>query len=239
MLPKSNVSDRPLLSIIVPVYNEIASLPTLMERLDQMTIDREVILVDDGSTDGSREYLETLKRPSDDRLVIVTHERNRGRGAALRTGLLYARGEVISAQDADLEYHPRELEKLAHLVIRGEADVVYGSRFLGKGSETMSVAQYWGNKVIAGVTMLLYGVVLTDVATCYKVWRAEVIKGLDLQSNGFELEAETTAKLLKAGYKIREMPISFQARGHREGKKLKWKDGIPFVTALFKYRFFA
>lgn len=231
-----NGGHQPEFSIIVPVYNEISSLPELIRRLKKYTEDGEIIFVDDGSLDGSREFLQTAAFAPSKKVIL--HKHNRGRGAAIRTGLAQARGKVIAPQDADLEYDPQDLIRLIDIVSAGEALVVYGSRFMGEGSASMSRSQFWGNRFVTAMCNILYGTSLTDLATCYKVYRADIIKRLVLSSDRFELEAEVTAKLLRRGVDIREEPINFSGRTHAEGKKLTWRDGLSMAGTLIRYRIF-
>lgn len=224
------------LSVIIPVYNEAKTLEEISRRVQAVDIEKEIILVDDGSTDGSREILKRL-RSQDPSLKVVFHSHNQGKGAALRTGFREASGDYLIVQDADLEYDPRDYIKLWQPVLRGKAKVVYGSRFRG-GYRNMLTPHFWGNKFLTWLTNLLYGVKLTDMETCYKLIPTELIKSIEIKSNRFNFEPEITAKILKRGYKIVEVPISYSGRQFSEGKKITWKDGIVAVWCLLKYRFF-
>lgn len=203
---------------------------------DAAGLEKELIIVDDGSTDGTREVLERLdglKTP----VRVLFHAQNMGKGAALRTALTYATGDIILIQDADLEYDPQEYTELLVPILAGRADVVYGSRIRGgKPVRDFSLLYLWGNKFVTFVANLLYGAALTDMETCYKIFRADVIKNIQIRANRFEFEPEITAKVLRRGYKIVELPISYYGRDRAEGKKLTWRDGIGALWVLLKYR---
>ncbi|HSB80109.1 MAG TPA: glycosyltransferase family 2 protein [Candidatus Methylomirabilis sp.] len=227
------------LTILLPVFNEIRTIREILAQVDAADaagLEKELIIVDDGSTDGTREVLERLdglKTP----LRSLFHARNMGKGAALRTALTYATGDIILIQDGDLEYDPKEYPELLAPILTGRADVVYGSRTRGgKPVRDFSLLYLWGNKFVTFVTNLLYGAALTDMETCYKVFRADVIKNIQTQANGFEFEPEITAKVLKRGHKIVELPVSYYGRDKVEGKKLSWRDGISALWTLVKYR---
>jgi len=192
------------------------------------------VVVDDGSTDGTREILRQEEQKGN--LKVLYHEINKGKGAAVRTGLEHASGDFIIIQDADLEYDPRDYPKLLQPLLEGQAEVVYGSRSQ-VFKETMFFSQALGNRMVTLVTNLLYGTALSDMETCYKVFKAEIIKSIPLRSRRFELEPEITAKLLKRGYRIHEVAISYQGREYHQGKKLTWRDGITALWTLIKYRF--
>jgi glycosyltransferase involved in cell wall biosynthesis len=218
----------------MPVYNERETIREILKRVRAVDIDKEIIVVDDGSTDGTREILMEEEKKGD--LRIFYHDENKGKGAAVRTGIRKARGDFIIIQDADLEYDPRDYHALIRPIIEGRAEVVYGSRFLG-GPEEMLPLYNIGNKLLTFVTNLLYRALLSDMETCYKVFKAEVIKSIPLCSRRFDFEPEVTAKVLKRGYSIYEVPISYKGRKHKEGKKISWRDGINALWTLIKYRF--
>jgi glycosyltransferase involved in cell wall biosynthesis len=221
------------LSVLIPVYNEKNSIQEILSRVQKIPIEKEIIVIDDCSTDGTRELLPSLKEKG---VAIVYHEQNEGKGAAIRTGIGHASGDYLIIQDADLEYDPIDYFKLLPLVIEGKAKVVYGSRFKGKGKFS-TLSHYLGNKLLTWVTNLLYGVALTDMETCYKLIPTALVKSLALKANRFDFEPEITAKILKRGYKITEVPISYQGRAFHEGKKISWKDAFAAIRALIKYRF--
>ncbi len=221
------------LSIIIPVFNEKTTLETIVERVLAVPLEKEVILVDDFSTDGSREIMKSMNKSG---VVTVFHEMNKGKGAAIRTGIQYVTGDVVVIQDADLEYDPNELLKLIEPIKNGTADVVYGSRFSGS-TEKMTFAHMLGNKILTIATNILYGAKLTDMETCYKMIKTPIIKSFKLRANRFDLEPELTSKILKSGKRIVELPISYEGRDWDEGKKITWKDGFSALWSLIKYRF--
>lgn len=242
------------LSVIIPVYNERATLEEIVERVrtvdltvdregnnqflrGPITVSREIVIVDDGSTDGTREILDKWRNERPAEMKIVFHETNSGKGAALRTGFQHASGDIIVIQDADLEYDPRDYVKLLLPLLEGRAPVVYGSRFLGGPRAAMSLSHMLGNKFLTILTNILYGTSLSDMETCYKCFRRDVIADMPLRSRRFEIEPELTAKILKRGYSIFEVPISYNGRIFHEGKKISWMDGWPAVRTLLKYRF--
>ncbi len=223
------------LSVIMPVYNERATIERIIARVLAVPVDKELVIVDDCSADGTREILKTYEgRPG---VRVCFHDRNRGKGAGIRTGIAECRGDIVIIQDADLEYSPEEYPKLIEPIVRGAADVVYGSRFYGTHRVFM-VWHFLGNKFLTMLTNVLYNTMLTDMETCYKVFRAEVIKNLNLKSNRFDIEPEITAKVFK-NHKLRvyEMPITYDGRDYDEGKKISPLDGFPALWTLIKYRF--
>ncbi len=229
------------LSVIIPVYNERGTLEEVLRRVAREPMNKEVIVVDDGSDDGTREILQRLSNSAgrSDRLRIVFHERNQGKGAAVRTGVSQATGDWILIQDADLEYNPQDYPMLLAPLLDGRADVVYGSRFLDGSRRTRYLQHYLANQFLTFVSNLVTKQKLSDMETGYKVFRREVLDGIRLRSNGFEIEPEITVKLTRQGYRIHEIPISYNSRSYREGKKITWMDGVKALWALFRYRFFS
>jgi glycosyltransferase involved in cell wall biosynthesis len=224
----------PRLSVVMPVFNEIATIDEIVPRVLGIPLSVELIVVDDCSTDGTRVRLEELQRQHG--FTLLLQERNQGKGAALRRGFAAVTGNMVAIQDADLEYSPEELPELAELIIEGRADVVYGSRFLGR-HRVFLFTHYLGNRVLTTLTNILYNTMLTDMETCYKVMRREVLNGLNLESNGFGIEPEITAKIFKRGYRVYEVPISYDGRSYEEGKKIGWRDGVVALWVLLKNRF--
>jgi glycosyltransferase involved in cell wall biosynthesis len=222
------------LSIIMPVYNEKATLEEIISRVEELPLDKEIIIVDDGSTDGSAEILRDLP-PG--RARVILQEANRGKGAAIRAGIPVVTGDVVVIQDADLEYDPGDLLKLLKPIVEGKADVVYGSRFTGE-RKNMFFWHWIGNRFLTLVTNILFDTTLSDMETCYKMFKADIIKGIDLRSNRFEIEVEMTAKVLRKKHRIYEVPISYAGREFREGKKITWRDGLTALWNLFRFRFF-
>lgn len=222
------------LSVIIPVYNEKDTIREVVQRVRNTGYAAEIILVDDGSTDGSREILKSMEADPDTRVIFS--ERNEGKGAAVRKGIQAAASKYAIIQDADFEYDPADYAKLMPVIESGEADVVYGSRFM-ENNKTYYLRSMVANKVLTFLTNLLYHTTLTDMETCYKLFKTEQVKEIPLRSRRFEFEPEFTAKMLKRGYTIKEIPISFAARSYTEGKKIKAKDGFIALWTLFKYRF--
>lgn len=226
----------PLLSVVMPVYNERETVEEIIRRVLAVPIRTQLIVVDDGSKDGTQEILAGLQRELGFELVLQA--RNQGKGAALRRGFQEIRGELVVIQDADLEYSPEEYPQLIELICQGRADVVYGSRFLGRHRVFM-FSHYLGNRVVTLLTNILYNTMLTDMETCYKVMRTEIVRGMSLQSNGFGIEPEMTAKIFKGRHRVYEIPITYDGRGYDEGKKITWRDGIVALWVLLKYRVMA
>ena len=225
------------LSVIMPVYNESDMLEKAVLAVLAVNRADEIIIVDDGSTDGTKDLYPQIAK-LDDRINIQFHERNQGKGAALRTGFKVATGDILLIQDADLEYDPRDYYDLVRPIEEGRAAVVYGSRFRGGPTKAMFFWHMVGNKFLTLVTNILYNTILSDMETCYKVFRADVIRDIPLRAKGFEFEPEITSKVLKRGYRIYEVPISYNGREFDEGKKLNpWKEGPKAFFYLIKYRF--
>jgi len=223
------------LAIIVPAYNEAATIAEVVARLRALPLEKEIVVVDDASTDGTAEALAALRGPD---LVVLRHERNQGKGAAIRTGIAYVTAPAVVIQDADLEYDPSELPKLLEPVARGAADVVYGSRFLGV-LEGMRLMNYLANKILAWAATLLYGQRITDEATCYKLFRTDVLKSLPLTCRRFEFCPEVTARVRRRGIHIMELPIAYSGRTVAAGKKIRMSDMLDALGTLLKYRFAA
>ena len=226
----------PLLSVVMPVFNEITTIDEIIGRVLAVPMRIELIVVDDCSTDGTREHLIQLQRERG--FMLLLQERNQGKGAALRRGFAAVTGDIVVIQDADLEYSPEEFPMLAELIVDGRADVVYGSRFLGR-HRVFLFTHYLGNRLLTLITNVLYNTMLTDMETCYKVMRREVLDSMRLESNGFGIEPEMTAKIFKRGYRVYEIPITYDGRSYEEGKKIGWKDGVVALWVLVKHRFFA
>jgi glycosyltransferase involved in cell wall biosynthesis len=238
------------LSVIMPVYNEMGTIAEILRRVRAVRLrvpvgygpangsvvefEREIVIVDDGSTDSTREFLHTLEAEPD--VVVVLHERNQGKGAAVRTGLQRASGDVMVIQDADLEYDPRDYPALLKPIVEGCSQVVYGSRFRGGPTKTMFFWHMVGNTFLTLVTNILYNTILSDMETGYKVLTRQVALQLDLRSPGWGFDPEITAKILKRGYRIYEVPISYTGREFEEGKKISWRDGLTVLWTLFKCR---
>lgn len=223
------------ITILIPVFNEVNTLTGILEKVESIDfygLEKEIILIDDCSTDGTKELYKDLN------YKVLYHEKNMGKGAALRTGFKEATGDIVTIQDADLEYNPQDLLPLVKSILDNEADVVYGSRFLNiDKSKNFMFTHFLGNKMLTIITNVLYGAKLTDMETCYKVFKAEYVKNLDIKSNRFDFEPEITAKVLKRKAKLKEIPITYEARGFEEGKKISWKDGFAAIFALIKFRF--
>ena len=223
------------LSVVIPVYNEAGNIKEIIKRVQAQQLANEIVVVDDGSTDGTRDLLKDLD--GRDKLRIILHERNRGKGAAVVTGMRAALGDILLIQDADLEYDPRDYPQLLQPILEDIADVVYGSRFLGGPRR---VAMFWhmvANKLLTVMTNILYNTILTDMETGYKVFRRQVIEGMTIKARRFDFEPEVTAKVLKRRYRIFEVPITFNPRDYSQGKKIKLKDAFSAVWTLLKYRF--
>ena len=227
---------NPLISIVVPVYNEARTVAAVIQRLIAIDLPapREILVVNDGSTDGTRDVLDqVMQRPE---LRIIHAEKNGGKGSAIRIGFSQASGTIVAIQDADLELDPAQLADLVRPILDGRTRVVYGSRFLA-GRPDAPWLSILANQVLTGATNVLFGGRLTDMETCYKVMAADVARSLSLESNRFDIEPEITAKLLRAGHSILELPIRFEPRSRAQGKKIGWRDGVRAIQVLLKYRF--
>ena len=223
------------LSILVPVYNEIRTLPIVLEKLKAVPLEKEILLVDDASRDGTREWLQALAlRSPEETLRVFFHGKNRGKGACLLTAIPHLRGEIALIQDADLEYDPAHIPELVEPILRKEADVVYGSRFLSPESVTFSRLYVLGNKFLTHCINLLWGTRFTDSYTCYKALPREILQSLNLESCGFEIEAEISCKIAARKLRIREVPIAYMARSRQEGKKINWKDAVKGLATILK-----
>jgi glycosyltransferase involved in cell wall biosynthesis len=223
------------LSIIIPVYNEVKNINEIIKRVQAQKLANEIIIVDDGSSDGTRNLLQEMDGKK--KVRVILHERNQGKGAAVVTGLKAAKGDVLLIQDADLEYDPRDYPHILKPIEEGLADVVYGSRFLGGARRATMFWHMVANKLLTTMTNILYDTILTDMETGYKVFRRSVIDGMVLRAKRFDFEPEFTAKVLKRHYRIYEVPITFNPRDYSEGKKIKLKDAFEAVWTLLKYRF--
>lgn len=222
-------------SVIIPVYNEKSTIEELLRRVKAEEIASEIVVIDDGSSDGTRDILGNLDQ--DSQLRVILHDRNRGKGAAVRTGFQNASGDVFLIQDADLEYDPRDYPSLIRPIQEGIADVVYGSRFLGGPRRTVMFWHMVANKLLTFMTNLLYNTILSDMETGYKVFKREIVDGMQIRANSFDFEPEFTAKILKKKVRVYEVPISFNPRDYAEGKKIGMRDAFQAVWTLLKYRF--
>jgi glycosyltransferase involved in cell wall biosynthesis len=255
--PEAAMKARPqlTLSVIIAAYNERPFIEEILRRVQAVGLVHEIVIVDDGSTDGTREWLAEMHRrqqagemeaeivDGEDRLQLgqirfLFQEHNQGKGAALRRGFTEACGDVLLVQDADLEYDPRDYSKLLEPILDGRADVVYGSRFLGGPQRVHFFWHYVGNKFLTLLSDMLTNLKITDMETCYKVFRREVIGSMRLRSNRFGFEPEVTARVAKGRWRIYEVPISYAGRSYEEGKKITWKDGVTTLFAILRYRFF-
>lgn len=223
------------LTVIMPVYNERGTVAEIVRRAHAVDVPLrvDIVVIDDGSTDGTKEVLSELESPS---LKVITHEQNRGKGAAIRTGFQHATGDLVLIQDADLEYDPNDWPRLLDPIMKRKAVVVYGSRFTGE-RKNMLLLHWIGNRFLSLVTNILYSSTLSDMETCYKVFDRRVLNGIEIRSDRFDFEPEITAKILRRGFRIYEVPISYAGREASEGKKITWRDGFGALRALIKFRF--
>jgi len=223
------------LSVVIPVYNETKTIKEVLKRVQSVPHDKEIIVVDDASTDGTTAW---LKQVSGENMTVLFHDRNRGKGAAVRTGLGHATGDIIIIQDADLEYDPREYGRLIEPILDGRADVVYGSRFTGGPQRVLFFWHYVGNKFLTLLSNMLTNLNLSDMETCYKIFRTELLEKFTIKSDRFGFEPEITAKFAKLNCRIYEVPISYSGRNYEEGKKVTWRDGLAALYHIVRFRLF-
>jgi glycosyltransferase involved in cell wall biosynthesis len=225
------------ISVVIPVYNEEPTIAEIVSRVQAVDLEKEIIVVDDCSTDGTPQQLQKINEQYEN-VQVVSLDRNRGKGAALRTGFKCATADIIVIQDADLEYDPREYEILLGPILDGRADVVYGSRFLGGPHRVLFFWHYVGNKFLTLLSDAFSNLNLTDMETCYKVFKRDVLKDIKIRSNRFGFEPEFTMKVAKKGFRVYEVPISYSGRTYEEGKKISWKDGVIAIFTILWFRFF-
>ncbi|WP_461101740.1 glycosyltransferase family 2 protein [Spirosoma koreense] len=225
-----------LLSVLIPAYNEIKSIDTLLEKVQAVPVNKEIIIVDDGSTDGTRDRLATYQ--SVPNVKVIYHEHNQGKGAAIRTAIQHMTGDIAIVQDADLEYEPQDYRALIQPIIDGKEKVVYGSRFLNRENRHSYMSFYIGGQVVTFLANILYNQRLTDEPTCYKVFETNFLRSIPLECTRFEFCPEVTAKVAKRGIRIKELPISYYPRSIAEGKKISWFDGLEAIWVLLRYRVF-
>jgi len=237
----SVLSDQPttdfVLSVIIPIYNEAKTIEEIVKRVRATPYKKELILVDDGSTDGTRDILDNKIKPAYNDVKVVMHEHNRGKGAAVRTAISQVTGDYALIQDADLEYDPRDYPALLAPILEGKADVVFGSRFVGGGAHRVHL--FWhmiANKMLTMLSNMMTNLNLTDMEVCYKVFRSELLKGILIKSDRFDFEPEITAKVAKKHCRVYEVPISYDGRDYDEGKKIGWRDGVKALWTIIKYR---
>ena len=234
-------ANRPYLSVVIPVYNELRTIEELVHRVQAVKIEKEIVIVDDGSTDGTRDLLAQMASSGtgDEMPRIFLQDRNQGKGAALRRGMKEANGQIILIQDADLEYDPQDYAQLLAPIQKGLADVVYGSRFLGGPHRVLFYWHSIGNGLLTTVSNMCTDLNLTDVWTCYKAFRREVLQNVTIQEDRFGFEPEITAKIAKGGWRVYEVPISYAGRTYAEGKKIGWRDALPGIWCTIKYSMFS
>ena len=229
------MQNKPKLSIVIPVYNEKSTIDEIVKRVQNVDFEKEIIIVDDCSSDGTSDKIDKI---SGNNIKKLFHDKNKGKGASLRTGFQHVTGDIVIIQDADLEYNPNEYSNLIEPIVDGRADVVYGSRFLGGPHRVDFFWHYVGNKILTTLSNILTNLILTDMETCYKVFKAEIIKDIKIRSNRFGFEPEITAKLAKRKCVIYEVPISYSGRDYDEGKKIGWKDGVVALYCIVRFRLF-
>jgi len=222
------------LSLVIPVYDEISTIEEILNRVRSVPRDKEIIVIDDGSTDGTREWLEKLTMED---VKVLFHSENQGKGAALRTGFEQVTGDIVIIQDADLEYDPRDYDGLISPILDGRADVVFGSRFLGGPHRVLFFWHYVGNKVLTVLSNMLTNLNLSDMETGYKAFRASLLREIRIKSNRFGFEPEITAKFAKLKCRMYEVPISYSGRGYEEGKKITWRDGLAALFHVIRFKF--
>jgi glycosyltransferase involved in cell wall biosynthesis len=225
------------LSVVMPVFNEVRTIEEIVARVRSAPFEKEIVIIDDCSTDGTVDLLRKIANQSEN-IKVFYHDRNRGKGAALRTGFGQVSGDIVIIQDADLEYDPREYPRILEPILDGRADVVYGSRFLGGPHRVMFFWHYVGNQFLTLLSNMLSNLNLTDMETCYKAFRKEVLKDLTLKSDRFGFEPEFTQKVARRKFRIYEVPISYSGRTYEEGKKINWKDGVAAIFSIIRFRFF-
>ncbi len=225
------------LSVVMPVFNEVRTIEEIVARVQSAPFEKEIVIIDDCSTDGTVDLLGKIVDQSEN-IKVLYHDRNRGKGAALRTGFAEVSGDIVIIQDADLEYDPREYPKILEPILDGRADVVYGSRFLGGPHRVMFFWHYVGNQFLTLLSNMMSNLNLTDMETCYKAFRKEILKDLTLKSDRFGFEPEFTLKVAKRKFRIYEVPISYSGRTYEEGKKINWKDGVAAIFSIIRFRFF-
>ena len=225
-----------MISVVIPVYNEIGTIQQIVSRVRAVPWEKEIIIVDDGSTDGTHRLLSEIEKADD--VLVLYHKFRQGKGAALRTGFKSVSGSIVIIQDADLEYDPNDYSKLLAPILDGRADIVYGSRFLKGPCRVLSLQHYAANRFLTTLSNMLNNTHLTDMSTCYKVFRSDVLAGMSFRSNRFAFCPEFTAKVARKGYRIVEVPVSYSPRTYAEGKKISWKDGLVNTLAIMWFRFF-